>query len=258
MREKRHQQRSTSFLLTVSWGLFGMWAFLDSIVLGANGFSKCRNEIASCEETAYESLPLKDAATLLFFKSQSELLIFAQQVRVLFMALSRRAGSHSIPYVSARLADKPNRGERFIRPQRRRTVGNTQGETHRRVFSLCSRVGADRIVFALHFPMVTPNRYNICCDSKTETETTTTTRNSPNSLVLSAQLPSAGLLVQGGARRSFRRRSTTSQARIPFLSHRRARGIYCSLKSSVSRPLQEVVWIVHSCSFHDSFPRGQF
>lgn len=39
-----------------------------------------RNEIASCEETAYESLPLKDAATLLFFTSQSELIKFAQQV----------------------------------------------------------------------------------------------------------------------------------------------------------------------------------
>jgi 26S proteasome regulatory subunit N12 len=39
-----------------------------------------RNEIASCEEAAYESLPLKDAATLLFFKTQSELLKFAQQV----------------------------------------------------------------------------------------------------------------------------------------------------------------------------------
>jgi len=40
-----------------------------------------RNEIASCEESAYESLPLKDAATLLFFTSQSGLLKFAQQVR---------------------------------------------------------------------------------------------------------------------------------------------------------------------------------
>ena len=39
-----------------------------------------RNEIASCEETAYDSLPLKDAATLLFLKNQSELLTFAQQV----------------------------------------------------------------------------------------------------------------------------------------------------------------------------------
>ena len=40
----------------------------------------CRNEIASCEEAAYESLPLKDAATLLFFTNQSDFLIFAQQV----------------------------------------------------------------------------------------------------------------------------------------------------------------------------------
>lgn len=38
-----------------------------------------RNEIASCEESAYNSLPLKDAALLLFFSSQSELLAFAQQ-----------------------------------------------------------------------------------------------------------------------------------------------------------------------------------
>jgi 26S proteasome regulatory subunit N12 len=44
-----------------------------------------RNEIASCEEAAYESLPLKDAATLLFFTSQSELLTFAQQVGVMFV-----------------------------------------------------------------------------------------------------------------------------------------------------------------------------
>jgi len=37
-----------------------------------------RNEIASCEEAAYDSLPLKDAATLLFFTNQSELLRFAE------------------------------------------------------------------------------------------------------------------------------------------------------------------------------------
>lgn len=42
----------------------------------------CRNEIASCEEAAYDSLPLKDAATLLFFKSQNELLTFATQVSI--------------------------------------------------------------------------------------------------------------------------------------------------------------------------------
>ncbi|OBZ76190.1 26S proteasome non-ATPase regulatory subunit 8 [Grifola frondosa] len=47
--------------------------FVDSLM------GTIRNEIASCEEAAYESLPLKDAATLLFFKSQSELLSYAQQ-----------------------------------------------------------------------------------------------------------------------------------------------------------------------------------
>ncbi|KAI0068932.1 proteasome 26S subunit [Artomyces pyxidatus] len=47
--------------------------FVDSLM------GTIRNEIASCEEAAYDSLPLKDAGTLLFFKSQSELLAFAQQ-----------------------------------------------------------------------------------------------------------------------------------------------------------------------------------
>lgn len=47
--------------------------FVDSLM------GTIRNEIARCEEAAYESLPIKDAATLLFFKSQSELLSFAQQ-----------------------------------------------------------------------------------------------------------------------------------------------------------------------------------
>jgi predicted Kef-type K+ transport protein len=39
-----------------------------------------RNEIATCEEAAYDSLPLKDAATLLFFKSRSDLVKFAESV----------------------------------------------------------------------------------------------------------------------------------------------------------------------------------
>ncbi|KIM91069.1 hypothetical protein PILCRDRAFT_59063 [Piloderma croceum F 1598] len=46
--------------------------FVDSLM------GTIRNEIASCEETAYESLPLKDAATLLFFTTQSDLLTFAK------------------------------------------------------------------------------------------------------------------------------------------------------------------------------------
>jgi len=47
--------------------------FVDSLM------GTIRNEIASCEEAAYESLPLKDAATLLFFTKQSDLLNFAEQ-----------------------------------------------------------------------------------------------------------------------------------------------------------------------------------
>ncbi|PCH41291.1 hypothetical protein WOLCODRAFT_162959 [Wolfiporia cocos MD-104 SS10] len=47
--------------------------FVDSLM------GTIRNEIASCEEAAYESLPMKDAGTLLFFNNQSELLSFAQQ-----------------------------------------------------------------------------------------------------------------------------------------------------------------------------------
>lgn len=47
--------------------------FVNSII------GTIRNEIASCGEAAYENLPLKDAATLLFFPTQSDLLKFAQQ-----------------------------------------------------------------------------------------------------------------------------------------------------------------------------------
>lgn len=37
-----------------------------------------RNEIASCEEKAYDSLPLNNAATLLFFTTMQDMLTFAQ------------------------------------------------------------------------------------------------------------------------------------------------------------------------------------
>ncbi|KAI0092600.1 SAC3/GANP/Nin1/mts3/eIF-3 p25 family-domain-containing protein [Irpex rosettiformis] len=47
--------------------------FVDSLM------GTIRNEIAGCEEAAYNSLPIKDAATLLFFRSQPELLSYAQQ-----------------------------------------------------------------------------------------------------------------------------------------------------------------------------------
>jgi len=45
--------------------------FVDSLM------GTIRNEIASCEEAAYESLPIRDAAALLFFPSQSDLVKFA-------------------------------------------------------------------------------------------------------------------------------------------------------------------------------------
>ncbi|UZJ51600.1 hypothetical protein CBS101457_000920 [Exobasidium rhododendri] len=38
-----------------------------------------RHEIASCEEKAYDSLPLSDAATLLFFNNMQEVLSFANE-----------------------------------------------------------------------------------------------------------------------------------------------------------------------------------
>lgn len=38
-----------------------------------------RNQIALSQETAYQSLPINDAATLLYFKNQSELMEFSKQ-----------------------------------------------------------------------------------------------------------------------------------------------------------------------------------
>jgi 26S proteasome regulatory subunit N12 len=49
--------------------------------VNSDGFSSLlRHEIASCEEKAYDSLPLSDAATLLFFKNMQEVLGFANEV----------------------------------------------------------------------------------------------------------------------------------------------------------------------------------
>ena len=39
-----------------------------------------RHEIASCEEKAYDSLPLNDAATLLFFDNMQQVSTFANEV----------------------------------------------------------------------------------------------------------------------------------------------------------------------------------
>ncbi|EJU06586.1 hypothetical protein DACRYDRAFT_61370 [Dacryopinax primogenitus] len=47
--------------------------FVDSLM------ETIRREIASCEEKAYDSLPLSDAMNLLFFTKPSDLMIFAQE-----------------------------------------------------------------------------------------------------------------------------------------------------------------------------------
>src|SRR5690606_21278479 len=55
------------------------YVFFMDILMGT-----IRNEIASCSEKAYTSLPLADAATLLYFKLQDELLAFAKAVLLSF------------------------------------------------------------------------------------------------------------------------------------------------------------------------------
>jgi 26S proteasome regulatory subunit N12 len=41
--------------------------------------NKSRHEIAKCSEKAYQSLPLSDATTLLYFKTADEVLAFAKE-----------------------------------------------------------------------------------------------------------------------------------------------------------------------------------
>lgn len=54
-----------------------------------------RNEIASCHERAYASLPLRDAVTLLFFEDEAGVRAFAAEVRRLpFPSPSRAALTH--------------------------------------------------------------------------------------------------------------------------------------------------------------------
>ena len=50
-----------------------------------------RNEIAACDERAYESLPVRDARTLLFLESDQEVQQFAKSVRSHFV-FGRRFG----------------------------------------------------------------------------------------------------------------------------------------------------------------------
>ncbi|KAJ7822712.1 hypothetical protein B0H14DRAFT_3875417 [Mycena olivaceomarginata] len=55
--------------------------FIDSLVGTIRSVRLPRMRSRACHETAYESLSVKAAVTLLFFTSQSELLVFAQERR---------------------------------------------------------------------------------------------------------------------------------------------------------------------------------
>lgn len=58
-----------------------------------------RNEIASCEETAYDSLPVAEAAQLLFFKSSHDLILFAQSVSTYAILLPSSAFCSPVLYL---------------------------------------------------------------------------------------------------------------------------------------------------------------
>jgi hypothetical protein len=89
-----------------------------------------RNEIASCEEAAYESLPLKDAATLLFFRSKSEVLDFAKQVRAQVPQYTCSALTPSCR-LSAGLASRPDTRADYIHSKGRGEAGDTKREADR-------------------------------------------------------------------------------------------------------------------------------
>ena len=112
--------------------------------------SRGRNEIASCEEAAYESLPLKDAATLLFFRSQSEVLDFAKQVRAqdLSMNICVLTSSCNLP---AGLADRLDTRGDHIHSKGRGEARDTKREVDRQQSCICTRVGTDRIIEHLTF-----------------------------------------------------------------------------------------------------------
>jgi hypothetical protein len=107
---------------------------------GSRRLSLRRNEIASCEETAYESLPFKDAATLLFFQKQSELLRFAEQVKSVIHRTCL-----DVTRGTARVASQPIRVEDTLYEEGRGGAGHSEGEAHRSVIAIRARVGADRV-----------------------------------------------------------------------------------------------------------------
>lgn len=78
-----------------------------------------RREIASCEEKAYDSLPLGDVATLLFFSNLEEVSSMANEVRHRVTHLEVRAGRLTFSLLlvihptllTARMADQPKHAD---------------------------------------------------------------------------------------------------------------------------------------------------
>ena len=93
-----------------------------------------RNEIASCEEAAYNSLPLKDAATLLFFKNQTELLSFAREVQLVITPWILRAD-----VLLARVGNRPDGCDDPFHEERGRKARDTEGEIDIAKSRLCPR-----------------------------------------------------------------------------------------------------------------------
>jgi hypothetical protein len=120
-----------------------------------------RNEIASCEEAAYESLPLKDAATLLFFRSQSEVLDFAKQVRAQGLCMFVQPLTSS-PRLSAGLANRPDARGDYIHSKGRGEAGDTKTEVDRQQSRICTRVGTDRINRHMDFGLYCINGFFPC------------------------------------------------------------------------------------------------
>ena len=102
-----------------------------------------RNEITSCEEMAYDSLPLKDAATLLFFTSRNDLIAFAQQVS---FCISIFASSGSYRNVAEGLASEPSRGVDHVQKEGRGKNIHPNREANLCEPSLRTRIRADRLI----------------------------------------------------------------------------------------------------------------
>ena len=132
MQGRKLQQKSTNFLWIAWWSPSGN---VHCFPLHEKPFIIfcCRNEIASCEEMAYESLPLKDAATLLFFRNQSDLLKFAEQVWSLFQLFQ---GPWTHRFLLAWLADWPYRWINHLYEEKWRKGGDTQTENNCSILSL--------------------------------------------------------------------------------------------------------------------------